>query len=255
MKKIIGIALLSISMNCSYSQSVTVDISIDWKNSIVFEEKYGTKHNPYLNITYKNNTQTPIYLLKLIRDNSGYPSVLPIGEFEAPIWYMKNMHIASDFKQNVYIINDNKIITCWDIKYAIDSLNSIYHDADGLIESIYYSLSDTLPNADYYLKDITSTNILTKFRNDFVFLNAGEKCTVSSNLIAFQLLGGDYTFSVKNDSFQNSVSGDPYWDEILKSWVYQNFPLPEIINGYRLYSGTFKTNEVHLKLKGIYKKD
>ena len=58
---------------------------------------------------------------------------------------------------------------------------------------------------------------------------------------------------MKDQAFPNYVLGEEYWNVKEQSWVYQEIPLPLIVNGFNLYAGSFNTNSVSVKFKGYPK--
>jgi hypothetical protein len=66
-------------------------------------------------------------------------------------------------------------------------------------------------------------------------------------LIGFKIVTGDFEFYIKNKILSNFFyTGEPFWDEGLKSNEYNKKIFPESISGYWLYCGEFQTNSVRI---------
>ena len=66
MNKYLVFVFLVVCMFRSFSQCVSIEFSIEWKEATKKNHrKYDLPYNPYLNIIYRNNTASPLYFLKI----------------------------------------------------------------------------------------------------------------------------------------------------------------------------------------------
>jgi len=84
MKHFILLLILLITLyKYGYSQCLSIELSIEWKsenNVLKIIENKDLICVPYLTITYRNNTEKDIYLLKTNNNNSKYPFI-PVTSF------------------------------------------------------------------------------------------------------------------------------------------------------------------------------
>jgi hypothetical protein len=233
------------------------------KNMKVFFSKDSIICIPYLKITYRNNSTTPFYLLKLSQNNLEMP-YLPSSSLS--ISHKRNIGSAKTFNNysmedsfrveigsKFHYLNNWEVVsdTCnWESEHEIhvinDELRSIYE----IITHKRKRKSD-LKNKEvktfFDLQDITEEGILTQVNDRFVFLKSGEYYEDSYNLVGFYLLGGTYKFIFSQKEFRGYVFAEPTWENQSQKWVFSKINLPENVGQYKLFSGKFLTNEIILK--------
>jgi len=99
----------------------------------------------------------------------------------------------------------------------------------------------------YFLaSDISPNNILDTIKDRFVFLDPGEIYSESYNLIGFQLVGGNFTFTINKNSLKDYVYTEPIWDNNQSKYMEIKTELPIEVGNYKLYYGNFCSNEISL---------
>jgi hypothetical protein len=246
-------------MFTSFSQCVSIELSIEWRNNATkFREKYELPCSPYLTITYRNNTSTPLYFFKISRSPANFPLFAGEGQI--------NMADTLDIKKylNAYSTNKYKVdlsgtsfySVLWDVSACEENTQDVRESntINDVLSDIYnFILRDTILQKkdslifEYNAADITENGISTKLRDNFVFLKAGEKFTDNFNLVGFQILGGDYSFMVRNDILSSFVYSNSFWDIDKEKWEFKKVLLPSKVEGYNLYSGHFYSSDVNVR--------
>ena len=219
---------------------------------------------PFLYVEYENETDSSIYLHRIgVANESDFPLLPIVGiyslknppnlyelaiaskgrnkgqEFTVQIWSTFDVTNMEHRMETESIRDVYRFLAS--IKYFI-AVNSSYSDCYGWEEN------DFLPESvRYYEKHkentwfsipIDSMMVLERYRKNLVFLPPHSKVTHRYNLIGFWHVEGNYLFKLPNN-YQSPRS------------VYGKFghliELPESIYGFRLYEGTFKSNEAQLR--------
>ena len=248
-----------------YSQNISVELSVEWQiNNIKFSQKEysidSLKDAPYLCITYRNNTNSDIYCLKLFNEVTKFP-LLGDGILRGLSKYNIFDYNFADKNFGVYIYDSEFRGGSWEVtsdtsKIPLQTekrINGILGDFYDYAREMSEFSTDFIVPYHFSSEDVTSYSIAKNSYNDFVFLKKNKSYTEKFNLLGFCLLGGNYTFYVKDQAFPNYVLGEEYWNVKEQSWVYQEIPLPLIVNGFNLYAGSFNTNSVSVKFKGYPK--
>lgn len=265
MKKTFIIFLL-FSINQIFSQSLSIELSIQWRkdNQKLFDN-VSIEFYPILNITYRNSSNTPYYFKKISENTFGIPPI-PWSSlawnansiFENAIEYQN----YSGKKFKVIIDGDPYRIMGWQVIY--DTVN-YYQDHsleiinDDLADIYFYvfqkqdfkNCKDSVTSSAYKTNEITEKGILTSLKDDFVFLKSEEIFIESYNLIGFNMVNGDFEFQIINDSLLGYVYTEPSWDKEKEMWVYGQAKLPAKVGEYQLFSGNFNTNSVKVKFGNI----
>lgn len=266
MKKYLVAILLMVCIFNAFSQCVSIELSIEWKKTTKKNnKKYNLSCNPYLNITYQNNSLNPLYFLKI---SSVAPDEFPsLGGDLTYVHTYDDLNKLDEFSNNKYYViigGSPYTISDWEVfsdtaDYHVEHTNSVVHNVlssvyEYILNKKFYKNNKILITEEYNATDITEYGIFNKLRDDFVFLKAGEKHTDSYNLIGFQLVGGDYCFMVKPDSLSNFVYTDSFWDKNQAKWEYRMTPLPAKVKEYNLFSGMVITNNVSVRFTRPQKK-
>jgi hypothetical protein len=244
-----------------YSQCISVELSIKWENKYDIFSNDSIVCVPNLIITYRNNSNNSYYFLKVSDSRYGYPLIssglmlqYPYEEYRNPS-YLKRAKSHGNYSHSNYnvliggmplfssgwlINNDTINFLEEDNSYLLaDCLADIYEyiyrekQPEVFYKKIYFSESDILP------KSIKDT-----IKEQFVFLKPGESYTDIYNLVAFQLVKGNFTFIINQNSFPDYVNIDPIWDSNQSKYMENRASLPAVVDGYNLYSGHFNSNTV-----------
>jgi hypothetical protein len=267
MRKYFVIVLLILLVDKSFSQSISIVFSIDWKEESVSCFEYESQRIPYLVITYQNNCNYPVYFLKLSNSNFGFPRIV-IGGTAKMVDSSDDLNTLYDYSKYRYYVKfgENSYYNMnWDIisdslKYEyvheIDVINDVLADIyDYIIDKKYPTIKkDSLGLYDYP-PDIKENEIMNEFKDNFIFLDANESYKDSFNLIGFNIIGGSYCFSANTDSLNNFVYSNPSWDENQEKWIYKMIFLPSKVGKYNLYSGEISPNDVCIKLSKTKSKE
>ena len=246
---------LIISAN-SYSQPVSIELSIEWKHNMHYK-KYRVSDIPFLKITYRNKSDSPLYFFKMAKSKTVFPNIMMgrnMNFSKKEIKYLKHIF---DYSKGQYVVSlagpPFKNLK-WEI--LPDSVNpKSPHEISGIndfVSGVYSYLSKNKfnlgeePPLDFTETDIDEKGIFGKLKDSFVFLDIVGEYAESYNLIGFQLVGGNFSFSIDLDTLSNFVYADPYWDELKHHWEYKIIELPSKVDKYSLYSGTFSSNKVLL---------
>lgn len=261
MKVILTIFVLSwFSIQLVFTQSVSVEISVIWVNGHDIFKEDSLLSFPKLNITYRNNTDTCLYFLKVSNSKKGNP-MLPWGSF---LQYPLEEYLNPDYKKRAishrdYTMNDYTIVIGGGPLYAQgwivynDTLKTNEQEIDYINDDLadiyyymYYHQYGKEPNNKVYFKEneIRNTKIDKTVRSAFVFLKPGEIYTDNYNLLPFKKLGGNFTFQIHDNKLFDYILVEPTWDKNQSKYLEKRIPLPKQVGKYRLYSGSFNTNKV-----------
>lgn len=241
------------------SQGVKIEISIRWdKNSIELPTKYDlyikNECVPFLKITYRNNTDSDIYFLKVINNRNHLPFMgnawLDGVTIRDSVFKYFPPDLTNEGKKLFIKINGLDIFTGdWNILTDTNHLQSIEDEyLDGQIGDFYWAISeqsdlerDSLNPFGYFREaDVTYDAIARNLHSDFIFLSSNESYSEEYNLIGFFLVGGKYEFYLSKHNFSNFVYAESKNESILPRKIF----LPNQVNGYKLYFGPFDSNKV-----------
>jgi hypothetical protein len=209
-------------------------------------------------ISYRNNTDIPLYCLSVSNNNFGFPNLNGSGiEFVNSYDDLTNIYNFSKNNYSVLIGGLPHYLKSWSIDYdtiiqdsphEINTINDVISNIYENILKIEISQTETPAVLNFNEIEINENDIISKLSDNFIFLNAGEKYTDSYNLVGFQILGGSYNFGVNCDSLNSFVYTDPVWDKKQEKWIFKKTSLPPKVGDYNLYSGSFYSNNVSVKL-------
>ncbi|RLD87419.1 MAG: hypothetical protein DRJ02_06430 [Bacteroidetes bacterium] len=255
MKKIFLLIAISFSCFQLLSQCISVELSVFWDNKInPFSLNADKFCVPYLNITYRNNSDDSLYFLKVSQKVNDFPIILRGGIIEKNEVnnklikygnYSKSQYLvrlgASPYYLNAWEVISDSIDPNKEHEIAIinDELADTY-------ASLYNNYSDSINKIkiDYSASEITPEEILNKLKDKFVFVEPGEIYTDTYNLIGFKLLKGCYTFSVEPNSFLDYVNTSFFGGNNQMKYIYRKTTLPKVAGKYTLYTGKFNTNKI-----------
>jgi hypothetical protein len=259
---------LSQAISTVSSQSVSIDLSIQWiPETIKFDgKKY--ENIPYLLITYRNNTVKNIYFFKVSnRKTDGLPPIYherplltQIAEYENKNRNSNSQQkIKSDTSEKRYFVNIEFSPYCYNY-WIIDTSDVINYNPINKINDeifdIYSNLAkreknDTAFNYEnnYLLKsNLKIEEIVNSLDNKFIFFKAGASYTERFNLIVFKIVTGDFEFHIGNKYLSDFFyEEEGYWDESLKKNKFNKKYFPHNVKEYDLYSGPFLSNGVRIK--------
>jgi hypothetical protein len=211
---------------------------------------------PFLNITYRNNADQDFYFMKVQDYETHFPKFLGIKTSEN-INSQFDLSKYQDYSGSKFYIDlriyPQYLSTNWEV--VPDSIiPGFEHEIAGinndLLEIYNYlspkSLDTTMEfKLDFEISDVTPEAILSKHKNRFVFLKAGESYTDTFNLLGLKILKGTYTIYLEQDSLLDYVITSVYDKTHLKE---VEKALPSTIDEYKLYSGAFYSNKITITL-------
>lgn len=253
-----------------YSQSISVELSIHWEiDSISYPLSEENPYVPFLDITYRNNSNEDVYFLKVSPSLNGCPTFLRSVSLVHPQDYSRKKVFSELVRSKDYIINSSLLSNYSDDHFTvimgtspfycsklellpdtldpneghmIAEINDDLSDIYGLI-STSYSYSVNAGNIYYSTSDITENGVSNEIKNKFVFLRQGEIYSEKYNLIGFKLLKGHFTFYANGD-FPSYVYTSNIWDKKQQKFFNIQTLLPRLIGVYKLYSGHFYSNKI-----------
>lgn len=263
MKKFIIIFLIGINFS-SISQNVVVKMEIQKEKTKSNRWRgYKSKETSFLVITYINNTNEPIYFrsgfksfdFSFVGSICSYPN-----DKKEDINTFLGAERNRSFIVDIFPYTWSRFCNATDVK-DIESLEMVSDLVNFYLGELYQKFYKDYRKQDKkYFTDnrtvlpLTEKNIFGELRGYFIFLKKGESYTVKYDLTGFQILGGDYTFNYFEKQSEKFVETTFSWDESQKTSVYKKEPLPQEVNGYKLYVGDIKTNEVNIKFDSIISK-
>lgn len=265
MRKILILSLLSLHGIYAFSQCVSIQLSIEWRREKqLLSNDSDFRYNPYLNISYQNHANIPIYFLKPSVSHLEFPKFTK----GSPKYYSNNFY-SSNYKKIIhhnYFKNRYKVEisgspyygSVWEVFpdtaniMKEHEMNIINDDLSDIYEYISYKKDSIkyLANSSYFeykSENITENGILAKLKENFCFLNVGEVLTESYNLIGFQIIKGSFDFNFSANCLYGYVYSDSFWNIKKKRWSFRKTALPKIVNHYKLYHGKFNSNSINIK--------
>ena len=248
-------------------QNISIELSIYWqidKDIFVDDSKMNT---PFLNITYRNNSDKSIYFKKIsLPDRVGLPETVhgtllqyPYSEWLNPDWRMRaesSVEMSSFFINENYKVRIGNFLSSLGVWYIVNEADTCVECETDIINDNISDIHDYIyhtkyperfkvsSNLPFVIDDLCEESILKANRNYFVFLKPDETYTDTFNLVAFQLVKGNYTFGIEENTIPDSVWSEFIWDDSQRKYIEQNIKLPEKVGEYQLYSGAFLTNRV-----------
>jgi hypothetical protein len=262
MKRLFLILFL-IYFDTAYSQNISIELSIKW---IMESDKMGgvLKENiPYLIISYRNNSDSNFYFLKVSLSKNGLPPVNTFGSWNHLSSNPKTLsksnykYCGKDKNYNVYMSSSQYCSSFWEV--LKDDVNFYKgHFGDIINEELFEfydsmqfqfkkdTINDSMSNCQFK-NNLKIENTINCPVNNFVFLQAGTSYSEQINLIGFKKLQGNFKFYFMDSIFSNYVYGQSFWNDKLKRLEQTKIELPQKIKEYNLYSGPFRTNSVDIK--------
>ena len=259
------------ALNTLNAQSVSINLSVEWGQSMHFAPIANDNDTiPYLVVEYGNTTDSAYYLQRIVAyKGNEFPvcgeSVLmnygnpPPNRYElalrSSLNYTGEKHTVT--MDDVFIIEDgNGNERGLSIYNVHEFLNRISYFGSTSIRSYYFwDENDFSPESVRYYENHKDENdfsipfdsimMLERYRKNLVFLPPRSKVVHRYNLIGFWYVGGDYLFKLP-DNYQPTRS-------VYRKGSSETIPLPQVIDGYVLYQGNIKSNEVMLKEKNLIK--
>lgn len=254
MKKLfIIIFFIGISFN-AISQDVTIKMAIQKEKTKSNRwREYKSKETQFLIITYMNNTNEPIYFRSGFKsfDFSFVGSICSnIREDKLDINRFLNLKKNSSYMVDIFPYTWSRFCAATDVK-DIELLEKEDDFVNFYLGELYHKFYKDYKKQDkiFFINNktvipLTEKNIFGELRGYFIFLKKGKSYTAKYDLTGFQILGGNYTFNYFNKQSEKFVETIFSWDESQKTYIYKKEPLPLEVNGYKLYVGDIKTNEV-----------
>lgn len=264
MKYFLIIIVLLISFE-SYTQEISVELSIEWKKEKENNwKKYKLNKTPFLNIKYTNTTDNNIYIKKRINyinfgitwiecrfngEKAPKFSYKKLGKYDNEKYFIDLS--LKDFSQYMNVVSEKERLNT-DFDYSQAYINKPLMD---IYENLYKVKTPYLDEKFELIKNKIEVNIKGSLKNYFLFLKKGESHIDSFDLTGFNILGGTYTFKLSTDELCDYVLTTSFWNETEKKWDFKKEYLPLKIDEYQLYSGKIKTNEITVAFKSIKAKE
>ncbi|MBG0781143.1 MAG: hypothetical protein H0S84_02620 [Bacteroidales bacterium] len=253
--------IFNIFSHFSFSQDIIVELTTNWNtgNEIINVDSIATV--PELYISYLNITDTSFYFLKKSGSRNGFPKIpwgtmvqftanddKDINQNRKTLRYSK--HTGSNYIVRIGggpLYNDGWIIfndtTNYEDEIVLDYIN------DEIADIYQYLFSNgnekKTVNKIYFMNsEIENNSISSSVKDAFVFLRPNEVYIDTFNLIAFQKVGGNFTFQLTNEESFDYVLLMPSWDFDERHFIEQKKELPKTINEYFLYSRKFTSNKI-----------
>ena len=281
MKKLLFLVGWLISLNLS-AQCISIELSIEYKEELNFDFKELDSINikpAFLNITYKNDCDRAVYFPRVYMGDGNFPYISK-KENIYDLWDMDDSNNSNgklsyennaNEKYKVYIYGVPDLYSAWgiykdtvdvykakifdDIHTDINMIhNYIYSNYDPLMEE----LLDEWGHRQYFHNpnDISSKSIKNNSAKGFVFLKPGEVVKDSFQLIAFQMIGGTFTFHLFIDEPMDYVYIDSQYINFSNFMDYQGasnpvHKLPNKTGKYHLYKKKFLKNDITVYFPGV----
>jgi len=247
-KLLIITALLFLQGYCLFSQCVSVELSITYKQGYDVFKKDSVVSVPFLNITYRNNCDTNYYFLKFCGNDCGGMVLCRWLVHWDTFDLLERAKIHGNYKNenfSVKIGGKPWYNSGWRIeKDGIDTFsllsNHISCCLENIYEYIYWGSGCKKPKHGYFSSSIvTSENILSgTVQDQFVFLKPNETYVDTYNLIGYKIVEGCFTFFIDRKEIKSFVLGYEGSNSDIE------IELPPVVGEYQLYSGPFNTNKV-----------
>jgi hypothetical protein len=237
----------------SYSQNLSIELSIEWTHGESdIHNDLNIRNVPFLKIRYCNLSNDSIYLPKIYKNNIHLP------QFVAGA-LVTNFKLSDFNKIYVPLIDRNVFIggmppnnMQWEVipdsidfnsEHEVGEINQIL---SGIYDSVFqFNESNTIRYDQ--ISDIKERQILGELKNDFIFLLPHSNHVEYYNLSGFKVVGGCYSFALSVIEISDFLFTSPTWSNENEKWVFKEVPLPDKVGGYHLYSGYFYTNRIEIK--------
>jgi len=254
-------AILLLQANFLFAQCISIELSVTYDKEYNALYKKSKVKIPKLNITYRNNSDSNYYFLKVYNGRDKLPGFMCthlIGhqatqkpDYKKLINYNTKSYSKQNF--NVSITNWHEYGGFWEVYCdTVDITKEHFPDLINCSLNGLFTYIRLGNDPDYYKKiikcffepiDVFPEKILGSVKEQFVFLKSGETYTDTYNLVAFQIVEGCYTFYIAQENIASYV-GTTHYDSEVKKYINQEIELPAVVGEYQLYSGGFNTNKI-----------
>lgn len=242
--------------NC-YAQDVTVSLSVEWIKDNNNELKrnhfhYKVDSIPQLKISYQNNSERDIYMLKALTADNYHPYI--------GIEFIRGEAIGSKYMESQEptfgCIFRKESSKKWKIAgiHCLSDTNHNYNEKleKSFNETMNFKLDDFKNSYMFFPNDLLLSKIRQNINNDFIFLKKGTLLTESYSLMGFFLIGGEFRFYLRSNRFSGRVFARPqsFAPRRLKkakmTFDGTTILLPDWIDTYQLYVGSCKCDTVFI---------
>lgn len=260
--------LMIVQGSLVHAQDVSVMLSIKKEKAAHFAPiALDNDSIPFLIVEYENRTDSSLYLHRVANSSENEFPLLPIIGVYSCLRNTPNLYelaIASKGRNSGkrYSVT---LQSCFEVmtekhRFETEWIINVYRFLSSIEESIagnnrlftdyyYWEQNDFSQESVLYYEEhkddkgistsIDSIMMLDRYRKNLVFLPPRSKVIHRYNLIGFWYVGGDYLFKLPDD-YQPPRS---VYDKTFRHLI----DLPESIDGFKLYKGTFVSNEVLLR--------
>ncbi len=249
------IILFLICSFVSFAQTVSIELSIEWKKTKSNNWKtYKLKETPFLNIKYVNNSNDSIYFGKPNKyfDFVTLAIICNRNKIKKDSNYFKKLkktdgnytvNISYKYFDNLWeVLDENEK---YNEEHESSYLNLDLQDIYRLLYKKYKPVSNPFFNNNKI--DINKESIMSQLKDFFIFLKPNQIYSDSYDLTGFKILGGNYNFILTNIELVDSVETVFLEDEK----VYKKEKLPMKINGFNLYVGKVNTNNISVNFSQL----
>lgn len=258
MVKQIILLLVSVCFFCeSYSQKLSIELSIEWKyeESDIYNE-LGFNNVPFLKIRYNNLTSDSTYLPKVYDNKFDIPQ-FPIGTTSMGNYRpysIEEIQLRKANEASIVLIGGMPIPhnTQWVVlpdtidcseDYEVGEINQMLSD---IYDSVF-QLNVSNSEISDQIMGLQENQISGELKDSFVFLLPHSNQVDYYDLLGFRAIGGRYSFALSVNEISSFIHTTPSWSNVNEKWEFKEIPLPEKVGDYQLYSGFFYTNKIEIE--------
>jgi len=202
-----------ISCDC-VAQDISVYLTIEWSKKIdnesnKLQSRYKFDSIPELVISYQNNSERDLYMLKAMEAENYFP-YLGIEWFKGEL--LSSNLIES--KQPLFSCIVRKLTPDKWVIAGIHCLMDQDHKSNEKAEQFYnktmhFTLFDSKNSYMFFPNDLTFSAIKKNDNSDFLFIRKKSNYDLRFSLLGFYLLGGEFRFSLYKDMFRGAIFSHP----------------------------------------------
>lgn len=250
------ILFLSIYLNC-FAQDLTVSLSVEWTKKIDseinrFRTHYKIDSIPQLIVSYQNNSDKDLYMLKAMTAENYHPYI--------GIEWIRGEIVSSKYLESQeptfgFIMRKGSSKN-WKMA-GIRCLSDKNHKNNEKLEKLFngimkYKLADFKNSYMFFPNELLLSAIPKNDNGDFVFLRKGSVVRDSYSLIGLYLIGGSFKFYLRSNMFSETVFARPQnlaprmWRKAKTTFDGTTIRLPNWIDTYQLYADKCKSDTLFI---------
>lgn len=250
MKRFLNLLVFALLTETIISQNVCINFSVHYET--MFSEFLDTiAEVPFLDITYKNNTDQDVFIKGVCDLQSNYPkfgigslSHVPCDVYISPDYYEIMAFRHPDYDED-FVVEINDTWTVLDSTQLVEDELCLCPINDNLYYMYEWKELDDIrktgmPHPEHMMRLPKGLNL--------VFLKAGTSYVSSYNLDALCINKGSYLFMVSSSYSANSITESCY-NMADGRFVSAKLSLPDEIQQYHRYDGEIHKGTYLLKMK------